>query len=89
MANDITMGTGAEALAAERMSADLNEPCRVRCVRDGLYLHTNRSAGEVALRWGLKRSGAHGGVWPRATAGHIANAMIALTGDLGIEIEPV
>jgi hypothetical protein len=89
MANDTTMGTGAEALAAERMSDDRNEPCRVRRLRDGWYLNkTNFSHGNTTHLYWL-RDYDRDSYWPRYQAAFIANAMIALTGNLGIEIEPV
>ena len=60
---------------------------RVRRIRDGLYLFKDFTVvkNTVYLRWHESMAGE----WTREQAAHIASAMIALTGDHGIEIEPV
>jgi hypothetical protein len=67
------------------------EMFRVRRIRDGLYLSENLCAANgntVSMRWwplGVH----HPDTWPEAQARKIADAIIALTGDFAIEIEPV
>jgi hypothetical protein len=63
------------------------EMWRVRRANDGFYLFKDFTVvkNTVYLRWHVTMAGE----WPRAQAAHIADAMIALTGDYGIEIEPV
>jgi len=86
------IGTGAEALAMEMAAQDLDELCRVRRVVDGMYLRLESQQGRRAdlnLRWAHEGDLAPSGVWPRRQASAIATAMIAFTGDHGIEVEPV
>jgi len=63
------------------------EMWRVRRANDGRYLFKDFTASKnsVDLRWHVSMTNA----WTREQAAHIASAMIALTGDHGIEIEPV
>jgi len=68
------------------------EMYRIRRTFDGWYLAAIPCGGrnDVNLRWwgpvaGMPRMQQ----WPREQAAHIAAAMIAITGDHGIAIEPV
>jgi hypothetical protein len=64
---------------------------RVRRIRDGKYLTENLCASfgdTVSLRW-FQPAARRPGEWLEEQARKIAEAMIALTGDHGIEIEPV
>jgi hypothetical protein len=83
MANDTTMGTGAEALAAELAAHSPAEPCRVRRVSDGKYLEWDDLGGAATYTF------VSASVFPRVRAAAIANALIVITGDHGVEIEPV
>lgn len=67
------------------------EMCRVRRIVDGWYLTAiPRSRGAMLLTWwGPTPCPNFIQEWNRGHASHIANAMIALSGDTGIEIEPV
>jgi hypothetical protein len=78
------IGTGAEALAREEAAQDPDEPCRVRRVFDGKYLEWDDTGATASLYTFVSAS-----VFPRARAAAIANAMIVLTGEHGIEVEPV
>lgn len=66
---------------------------RVRRISDGLYLKMSRNAyyTEIAFRWLDKKDWRSMRVtrFTRRKALAVATAMIALTGDHGIEIEPV
>ena len=79
----------AEALLREARQTDDAELMRVRRISDGAYLYGQPcgGAGDVSLAWweGVRMARA----WPRPQAERIATAMIALTGEHGIEIEPV
>ena len=63
------------------------EMWRVRRANDGFYLFIDFTffKNTVCLRWHKTMAGE----WTREQAAHIASAVIALTGDHGIEIEPV
>jgi hypothetical protein len=77
------IGTGAEALAMEQAAQDPDEPCRVRRVFDGKYLAWDDTGGRGTYTFDAES------VWPRSRATVIANAMIVLTGEHDIEVEPV
>ena len=77
------IGTGAEALAREEAAQDPDEPCRVRRVFDGKYLAWDDTGGRGTYTFDAES------VWPRSRATVIANAMIVLTGEHDIEVEPV
>ena len=77
------IGTGAEALAMEMAAQDPDEPCRVRRVFDGKYLAWDDTGGRGTYTFDAES------VWPRSRATVIANAMIVLTGEHDIEVEPV
>jgi hypothetical protein len=78
------IGTGAEALAREEAAQDPDEPCRVRRVFDGKYLEWDDTGAAAAMYNFVSAS-----VFPRVRAAAIANAMIVLTGEHDIEVEPV
>ncbi len=64
---------------------------RVRRIRDGKYLTENLCASfgdTVSLRW-FQPDARRPGEWPEEQARKVADAMIALTGGHGVEIEPV
>ena len=81
---DREIGTGAEALAREEAAQDPDEPCRVRRVFDGKYLEWDDTGAAAAMYSFVSAS-----VFPRVRAAAIANAMIVLTGEHDIEVEPV
>ena len=63
------------------------EMYRVRRIVDGRYLYKDFTVSEnsVDLRWHVSMTNA----WPREKAAVLALAIMILTGDYGIEIEPV
>ena len=63
------------------------EMYRVRRIEDGFYLYQGFTCVRNSICVHFHKTMAH--EWPREQAAHIACAMIALTGDHGIEIEPV
>jgi hypothetical protein len=68
------------------------EMYRVRRIVDGMYLiaETKEGRGEFNLRWWHPmQSNVFKSEWSRKAAAVIAAAMMLLTGDHGIEIEPV
>ena len=67
------------------------EMYRVRRIVDGMYLNAIPCGayGDVNLRWWGPVDGLSPMEWTRKAAAVIAAAMMLLTGDHGIEIEPV